>query len=129
MRISRIAAGASKRSIRAPAAEAAAVRSGPDDAALLQPAMSAATPASAAARLLVVARHRLEEVRELDAGVGEPGRDVVAGHLVGLVAAQDPPRDRLAMDLVGPVVDPPRPSVAVHALERHVAGEAQRPVD
>src|SRR3954451_24196601 len=104
--MSRIAAGPSKRSTLAGAAVGAA-----EGAADEQPATATT---AAATRVLVVARHRLEQMRELHPRVGEAGRHVVAGHLVGLVATQDPAGDRLAVDLVGPVVEPPRARVAVH---------------
>src|SRR5438046_3719637 len=69
----------------------------------------------------VVGRHRLEEVGELASRRLAAGRDVLAGHLVRrrLVAAQDLARDRLAVDLVGAVVEAGGPRVAVHRLERH----------
>ena len=46
-----------------------------------------------------------------------------------LVIAQNPARDRLAMDLVGPVVEPRGARVAVHRLQRQVGRVAERAVD
>src|SRR5689334_7569960 len=79
----------------------------------------------------VVGRHRLEQLGELAPRRLAAGRDVLAGHLVGrrLVAAQDLARDRLAVDLVGAVVEARGPRVAVHRLERHVRRVAQRAMD
>ena len=58
------------------------------------------------------------------------GRHVLAGHAVGgrLVAAQDLPGHRLAVHLVGAVVDARRAREAVHLLERQVGRVAERAV-
>src|SRR5918996_1358959 len=85
----------------------------------------------------VVCRHRLEDVGEAPARLLAARRDVLRRHAVGrrLVAAQDLPRDGLAVDLVRPVVEARRARVAVHRLERQVgrvaecAVDLQRPVD
>src|SRR3954468_5922972 len=79
----------------------------------------------------VVGGHRLEEVGELAPRCLAPGGHVLAGHAVGggLVAAQDLARDRLAVVLVGAVVEARGARVAVNRLERHVGRVAQRAVD
>src|SRR4051794_27259147 len=95
-----------------------------------EPTMSTCSAISAARMRLVVAGHRLEEVRELLARGGTAGRDVLRGHLVGrwLVAAQDLSRDRLAVDLVGPVVEARAARKPIHRLQRQVGGVAKRAV-
>src|SRR3954449_12585493 len=79
----------------------------------------------------VVGRHRLEQIGELAPRRLAAGRHVLAGHLVGrrLVAAQDLACDRLAVDLVGAVVEARGARVAIHGLERQVGRVAQRAVD
>src|SRR4051794_31272582 len=79
---------------------------------------------------LVVRGDRLEQPGELLLGGPAAGRDVLGRHLVRrrLVAAEDLPRDRLAMDLVGAVVEPRPARIAVHRLERQVGRVAQRAV-
>src|SRR6185295_5590253 len=79
----------------------------------------------------VVGRHRLEDVREPPARVLAARRDMLGRDRVRrrLVAAEDLPGDRLAMDLVRPVVEPRGPRVAVHRLERQVGRVAERAVD
>src|SRR4051794_16039686 len=62
-------------------------------------APSASAQISVASIGLVVGGHRLEEVRETLAGRFAAGRDVLARGLARLVAAQDAPCDRLAVDL------------------------------
>src|SRR4051795_1960675 len=91
-------------------------------------APSANAQISVASIGLVVGGHRLEEVREALAGRFAAGRDVLARGLARLVAAQDAPCDRLAVDLVGPVVEPGGARVAVHLLERQVGAVAERAV-
>src|SRR5215207_475791 len=95
------------------------------------PAISTCSAMSAASERLVVARHRLEQVCELLARGGTAGRDVLARYLVGRrrVAAQDLARDRLAVHLVGAVVEARPAGEAVHRLQRQVGRVAQRPVD
>src|SRR3954453_19460640 len=70
-----------------------------------EPTMSTCSAISAARMRLVVAGHRLEEVRELLARGGTATGDVLGRHLVGRrrVAAQEVVRDGLAVDLVGPI--------------------------
>src|SRR3954469_22487033 len=110
-------------------AAAAAEVGVPADVLSPPPQPNSAAAQSRPAAVLVVARPPLDKVGEALAGGGKRGRHVIAGDLVRLVAAQDPAGDRLAVDLVGPVVDAGRAGEAVHALERHVAGVAQRAVD
>src|SRR4051794_35121962 len=93
---------------------AAAVAVGlPAEVLSLPPQPNSAAAQSRPAAHLVVARHRLEQVREALARGGEGGRHVVAGDLVRLVAPQDPAGDRLAVHLVGAVVDAGRAREAV----------------
>src|SRR3954452_4294102 len=94
------------------------------------PTMSTCSAISAARMRLVVAGHRLEEVRELLARGGTATGDVLGRHLVGRrrVAAQDLARDGLAVDLVGAVVEARAAGEAVHRLERQVGGVAERAV-
>src|SRR3954447_26916144 len=79
----------------------------------------------------VVGRHRLEDVGEAPARRLPTGRDVLGRHAVGrrLVAAQDLPRDGLAVDLVRAVVEARRARVAVHRLEREVGRVAEGAVN
>src|SRR6476659_5380619 len=66
----------------------------------------------------VVGGHRLEEVGELAPRRLAARGHMLAGHLVGrrLVAAQDLAGDRLAVDLVGAVIEARGPRVPVHRL-------------
>src|SRR4051812_43912759 len=91
------------------------------------PTMSTCSAISAARMRLVVAGHRLEEVRELLARGGTATGDVLGRHLVGRrrVAAQDLARDGLAVDLVGAVVEARAACEAIHRLERQVGGVAE----
>src|SRR5438067_1705390 len=95
-----------------------------------QAAITTCTAMSAARDRLIVARHRLEQVRELRAGGGAAGRHVLGGHLAGRrrEAAQDLARHGLAVDLVGAVVEARAAGKAVHRLQRQVGRVAQRPV-
>src|SRR5919197_6428029 len=98
----------------------------PLTATTISPAPSASWTASAitstrtdrppARRDSVVGGHRLEDLGELPPRRIASGRHVLRGHGVGrrLVAAQDLARDRLAVDLVGPVVEARGARIAVH---------------
>src|SRR4051812_18368846 len=76
----------------------------------------------------VVGRHRLEQSGELAPRRLAAGRHVLAGHLVGrrLVAAQDLAGDRLAVDLLGGVVETRRARGAGHRPQWHVGRGAPR---
>src|SRR4051812_27921484 len=95
----------------------------PPAAATTKPTASRAATASPMARPLtrpsVVGGHRLQEVGEARPRRLAAGRHVLARHAVGgrLVAAQDLPRDALAVDLVGAVVEARGAGEAVHRLE------------
>src|SRR4051795_3156917 len=153
-RISAIARSASKRFVRAagtagsgPLAAASEllppppppISGKPFTASTTRPAPSASWTISATTRMRtdsppersVVGRHRLEDVGEAPARLLPAGRDVLGRHAVGrrLVAAQDLPRDRLAVDLVRAVVEAGGARVAVHRLEREVGRVAERAVD
>src|SRR4051794_40189363 len=86
-----------------------------------------AASARASASRLVVGGHRLQQVREALLGLRLARRDVLGGDAVrrGLVAAQDLARHRLAVDLVGPVVEAGPAGEAVHGLEGHVGAVTQ----
>src|SRR3954454_23137263 len=153
-RISAIARSASKRLVRAagtggrgprPAASEAAppplppISGKPLTASTTRPAPSASWTINATTRTRtdsppersVVGRHRLEDVGEAPARVLPARRDVLGRHAVGrrLVAAQDLPRNGLAVDLVRAVVEARGARVAVHGLEREVGRVAERSVD
>src|SRR4051794_15764678 len=154
-RISAIARPASKRFVRAagtagssPLATASElllppppppISGKPLTASTTRPAPSASWTISATTRMRtdsppersVVGRHRLEDVGEAPAGVLPARRDVLGRHAVGrrLIAPQDLPRDRLAVDLVRAVVEARRARVAVHRLQREVGRVAERTVD
>ena len=70
----------------------------------------------------------LQQVGETALRLGPHGRDVLGRHLVRRVPLQHLAGHRLAVHLVGPVVDPGRPGRPVHRLQRQVAREPQRPV-
>src|SRR4051794_22538013 len=92
-------------------------------------AASRKVQAKAASIRLVIRADGGEQVREARAGRLPARGDVLGRHLAGLVAAQDLARDRLAVHLVGAVVETGGAGVAVHRLQRQVGRVAERAVD
>src|SRR4051812_45867935 len=96
----------------------------PPTAATTRPTASTAATASPMTRPLtrpsVVGGHRLQEVGEAGPRRLAAGWHMLARHAVRgrLVAAQDLPRDALAVDLVGAVVEARGTGGAGHGLER-----------
>src|SRR4051794_13542366 len=92
-------------------------------------AASTNTQVSAGSTRLVIRADGFEQIGEAGPRLLAACRDVLGRHVVGLVAAQDPPGDGLAVDLVGAVVQAGGAGVAVHRLKRQVGRVTERAVD